>query len=157
MLVQYQEYWTTCIYPAAEHGYGSWGKSHVNTDGQQLHGRTYMTCVRHIYLEYVLSLRRPIPFTIGGLRWTDRWTDGQKLPNNCSNPSAYDLRRGLIIIAIVTMILCLGIRLLLHCAYFFALGNSKRSIRYWDNGPPTDQSDCRICYNYILNVEVLRL
>ena len=70
----------------------SWGKSHVNTDGQQLHtttplGRTHCP----VYLEWVLSLRQPLPFSIGGLRRMD----GQKSPNDCSNSSAYALRRGL--------------------------------------------------------------
>ena len=38
-----------------------------------------------VYHECVLSVRRPLPFSIGGLRRTD----GQKSPNDCSNPSAY--------------------------------------------------------------------
>ena len=78
---------------------------YVNTDGQQLHttttlGRTYMTTIPlcPVYLEGVLSLRRPLPFCIGGCDQgvaTDGRTDTQKLQNDCSNPSAYALRRGL--------------------------------------------------------------
>ena len=61
-----------------------WGKSHVNTDGQQLHtttplGRTYMTTIPLClaYLKCVFSLRWPLPFSIGGLRRMDRWMDRQ--------------------------------------------------------------------------------
>ena len=36
-----------------------------------------------------------INFSIGGLQQMDRLTDGQKSPNDSSNPSAYALWRGL--------------------------------------------------------------
>ena len=71
----------------------SWGKSHETQMGNSctlsllhhwpgLNMTTIPLCP--VYLECVLSIRRPL---IGGLRRTDRRTDGQKSPNNCSNPS----------------------------------------------------------------------
>ena len=39
-----------------------------------------------VYVKCVLSLRWPLPFSTGGVGHMDGRMDGQKSPNNCSNP-----------------------------------------------------------------------